>query len=336
MKSAADIIKNIQQKIYLPVYFLTGDEPYYINKISDYIEDNVLEKDEKEFNSTIIYGRDVVMQSLIGKLKSYPMMSNYQLVVVKNAQDISDKDFERLFEYFQNPLLSTILVISYHKKLGKRLQNKLEKNSKNIELFVSNKLKDNKVATWIQEHLRKKGYSCSPKITQLLSDYLGNDLEKIENELIKLTINIETGQTITMDDVEANIGISKNFNIFELQTAIAVRNHIKAMQISYYFAANTKENSIFATIPILFSFFNKLLIYQQLTDKSRGNVAKALKINPYFASDYEKAAQKYSVTQISYIIKLLREYDLKAKGVNNQFPEGELIKELIYKIVVLS
>lgn len=337
MRSATDIIKDIQKKIYFPVYFLAGDEPYYINKISNYIENNVLEDDEKEFNSTILYGRDVEMGSLISKVKSFPMMSNYQLVIVKNAQDIPEKDYEPLLNYFNQPLSSTILVMSYHKKLGKRFLSKLKKSEKSVEIFVSVRLKDNKIADWISQHLQKKGYSCSPKISLILADYLGNDLEKIENELLKLTINVEKGHSINMDDVEANIGISKNFNVFELQSALANRNQTKAIQIAHYFAANTKENSIFRIIPILFSFYNKIMIYHQLKDKAnRSSVAKALKINPYFAGDYQIASAKYSVPQLLNIIKLFREYDMKAKGVNNQFPEGELIKELIYKIVVLS
>jgi DNA polymerase-3 subunit delta len=337
MRTAADIIKDIQKKIYFPVYFLAGDEPYYINKISAYIENNVLEEDEKEFNSTIIYGRDVNMQSLISKLKSFPMMSNYQLVILKNAQDIQEKDFEPLLKYFSQPLSSTIFVLSFHKKIGKRLKTKLDAYDKNIEFFESLKLKDSKVAEWIKSYLQKRSYSCSPKIEQILADYLGNDLEKIENELQKLTINMEKGQSINMDDVEANIGISKNFNIFELQSALAIRNRVKAIQIAHYFAANTKEHSIFSMIPMMFSFFSKILIYHQLKDKNnRSNVAKELKINPYFISEYQNAATKYSIPQVLNVIKLFREYDMKAKGVNNQFPEGELIKELIYKIVVLS
>ncbi|PLW93621.1 MAG: DNA polymerase III subunit delta [Marinilabiliales bacterium] len=337
MKTALDIIKDIQKKIYFPVYFLAGDEPYYINKISDYIEDNVLEEDEKEFNSTILYGRDVEMSALISKLKSFPMMSNYQLVILKNAQDIPEKDYEPLISYFENPLNSTILVVSYHKKPGKRIKAKLDKIKTGLEYFESVRLRDDKVAAWITQHLQKKGFTCSPKISQILADYLGNDLEKIENELLKLTINVEKGSAINMDDVEANIGISKNFNIFELQSAIATRNQVKAIQISHYFAANTKENSIFKMIPVIYSFFSKVMIYHQLKDKkNRGDVARALKINPYFAGDYETAALKYNATHVLNVIKLLREYDMKAKGVNNQFPEGELIKELIYKIVVLS
>ena len=337
MKSAIDIIQDVQKKIYLPIYFLGGDEPFYINKISDYIENHVLDTEEKELNCAVLYGREINIAQLLSKVKSFPMMSNYQLIILKNAQDISDKDFEQLHSYFEKPLDSTILVINYHKKIGKKLKTLLTKNKKSLEFFESLKLKDYKIADWIGNYIKKNGFSSSPKIPHILADYLGNDLEKIENELQKLIINLKKGQTINMDDVEANIGISKNYNIFELQSAIALRNHVKAIQISHYFAANTKDHSIFAMIPILFSFFNKLLMYHQVKDKSdKGNIARTLKVNPYFLSDYEKAARNYSVSKILNIIKLFREYDLKAKGVNNQFPEGELIKELIYKIVVLS
>ncbi|MCD4727011.1 MAG: DNA polymerase III subunit delta [Pirellulales bacterium] len=326
------IITDLKNKIYYPVYFLTGEEPFYIDEISNYIEKNVLSENEKEFNQTLIYGRETDVPTIISYAKRFPMMSNYQVVIVKEAQQVNK--IEELAPYIENPLKSTLLVICYkYKKFDKRTSfaNKIKKNS---VLFESAKLYDNKIPDWINDNLKQKGYSITPKASFLLSEYLGTDLSKISNEISKLIINLPENTQITDVHIEENIGISKDFNVFELQKTLGKKNVYKSNQIINYFAANPKENPIYKIIPVLYSFFSKLLIYHQLKDRSRNNVASALSINPYFVYDYENAAKNYSFEKLSKIISYLREYDVKSKGVGNiSAKDGELMKELNFKIL---
>jgi len=327
-----EIITDLKNKIYYPVYFLTGEEPFYIDEISNYIEKNVLSEDEKEFNQTVIYGRETDVPTIVSYAKRFPMMSNYQVVIVKEAQQINK--IEELAPYIENPLKSTLLVICYkYRKFDKRttFASKIKKNS---VLFESAKLYDNKIPDWINDNLKQKGYSITPKASFLLSEYLGTDLSKISNEISKLIINLPENTQITDVHIEENIGISKDFNVFELQKTLGKKNVYKSNQIINYFAANPKENPIVKIISILYIFFSKLLIYHQLKDRSRNNVASALSINPYFVYDYENAAKNYTFEKLSKIISHLREYDVKSKGVGNiSAKDGELMKELVFKIL---
>jgi DNA polymerase-3 subunit delta len=326
------IIDKLKNKIYYPVYFLVGEEAYYIDEISDYIEKNVLTDTEKEFNQTIIYGRETTVQAIISAAKRYPMMANYQVVIIKEAQDV--QKIEELDKYIENPLQSTLLVINYkYKKIDKR-----KTFSKLIEkkgvLFESKKLWDNQVSEWINKYIAQKGYRITPKTTAMLAEYLGTDLSKIVNEISKLILNIQGKAEINEILVEQNIGISKDFNIFELQNAIGTRNIVRANQIANYFAASPKENPLVKTIIMFFNYFTKLLIYHQLADKSKNNVASALSVSPGFVRDYEIAARNYSPNKLVAIVSLLREYDLRSKGVNNvNTSEGELLRELLFKIL---
>jgi len=326
------IIDKLKNKIYYPVYFLSGEEAYYIDEISDYIEKNVLTETEKEFNQTIIYGRDTSVPAIISAAKRYPMMANYQVVIIKEAQDV--QKIEELDHYVEKPLQSTLLVINYkYKKIDKRKTFSKLVEKKGV-LFESKKLYDNQVPDWINNFAGQRGYRITPKATAMLSEYLGTDLSKIVNEISKLILNIPAKAEINESLVEQNIGISKDFNIFELQNAIGTRNIVKANQIANYFAASPKENPLVKTILMLFSYFTKLLIYHQLTDKSRNNVASALSVSPLFVRDYEIAGRNYNQKKLAAIISLLREYDLKSKGVNNvSTAEGELLRELLFKIL---
>jgi len=326
------IIDKLKNKIYYPVYFLAGEEAYYIDEISDYIEKNVLTDTEKEFNQTIIYGRDTSVPAIISAAKRYPMMANYQVVIIKEAQDV--QKIEELDHYVENPLQSTLLVINYkYKKIDKRKTFSKLVEKKGV-LFESKKLYDNQVPEWINNFAGQRGYRITPKATAMLSEYLGTDLSKIVNEISKLILNIPANAEINESLVEQNIGISKDFNIFELQNAIGTRNIVKANQIANYFAASPKENPLVKTILMLFSYFTKLLIYHQLTDKSRNNVASALSVSPLFVRDYEIAGRNYNQKKLAAIISLLHEYDLKSKGVNNvSTAEGELLRELLFKIL---
>ena len=326
------IINDLKNKIYYPIYFLAGEEPYYIDAISDYIEEHILTDMEKEFNQTVVYGRDTDVMSIVSLAKRFPMMANYQVVIVKEAQEIST--IEDLLPYVEHPLNSTLLVIGYkYKKVDKRKSFYKTVNKKGV-LFESKKIYDNKVGEWISSYVGARGYRITPKAAILFSEFLGNDLSKIVNEITKLLINVAPGSEINDVIVEQNIGISKDYNIFELQNAIGTRDILKANQIVNYFAANPKENSIIKTISLLFNYFTKLFIYHQLEDKSRNNVASALSVSPFFVQDYQKAARNYNIKKIAEVIGLLRDYDLRSKGVNNiSTNEGELLRELMFKIL---
>ncbi|MCX6245268.1 MAG: DNA polymerase III subunit delta [Bacteroidetes bacterium] len=328
------ILLDLKNRIYSPVYFLYGEESFFIDQISDYIEENVLSEIEKEFNQTIIYGKDTDVPTVISYARRFPMMSNYQVIIIKEAQNL-DK-IEDLDPYVLNPMESTLLVIGYkYEKIDRR-----KSLYKNIEkkgiLFESARIYDNKIPDWIAEYVRKQDYTISAKACFLLAEFLGNDISKIVNEISKLIINISAGQEITEEFVEKNIGISKDFNVFELQKALGKKDILKANQIINYFAANPRENPLVKIIPLLFSFFSKILVYHHLQDKSRNNVAAALSINPFFVTDYQQAASSYKSSKVVAIISVLREYDLKAKGVDSSstsFSDGELMKELIFKIL---
>ena len=327
-----EILTNLSKKVYQPVYFLMGDETYFIDEICDYIANHVLDESEKEFNQTILYGKDTDLATIISESKRFPLIGTHRVVIVKEAQHI--RKIEGLEVYLEQPQPSTILVICYkYKTLDKRKKFTKELAKKNV-LFESKKLYDNQIPDWIQNHLSKHKYSIHPKAAFLLSEYLGADLGKITNELDKLMLVNKKGQEITSDIIERNIGISKDFNNFELNNALGKRDILKSNLIIKHFAANPKDNPLVVTIGVLFGFFQKILLYHTLKDKSKKNVASTLKVNPFFVRDYELAARNYPKGKLVKIISYLREYDLKSKGVNNNsVSEGELLKELIYKIL---
>ena len=324
-----------------------GEEPYFIDEIANFIEEHILNESEKEFNQTIVYGRDVDTATVIGYAKRFPMMSNYQVVIVKEAQDVKNlvpdakekkdkknKNKHPFEAYLENPLKSTILVLCYKYKSIDRRKSFSRLIDKCGILYESDKLFDNQLPVWIQSFLKKKNYTIRPEAAVLLSEYLGSDLGKISNELIKLSINVPQGTEITSLHIEQNIGISKDFNVFELQRALGKKDIYKSYQIINYFAANEKDNPNVKTIIILYSFFSKLLLYHYTTDKSRNNISSVLSINPFFFTEYQNAAKNYSIKKIKQVMSLLRKYDLKSKGVENaSVPDGELLKELIYQIL---
>jgi len=327
------IITDLQNKIYHPVYFLSGEEPYYIDKITDYVEKNVLSESERSFNQITFYGKDTDIATIINTAKRFPMMSNQQVVIVKEAQNINQ--IENLIYYVENPLKSTILIINYkYKKLDKRT--KLHKAIRDHGVyFESPKLYEDKIPNWINQYLKDRNYEMEPGIGMILTDFLGSDLSRIVNELEKLIIVLpENENKITADLVERNIGISKEFNNFELHKALSRKDILKANRIVNYFCKNPKDNPLTLTLSSLYYFFSKILAYHFTVDKSRGNLAYVLKINPFFIQDYQLAAKKYSPRKIAGIISLLRKYDLKSKGVGNiTMSDCELLRELIYKIL---
>ena len=332
MDEAVKIVNEIKAGNIKPVYFLMGDEPYYIDKLSDYIEQNVLSEDEKGFNQTVLYGRDVSVEDIISTSKRYPMMAERQVVIVKEAQDLV-KTIDKLEHYAEQPMPSTVLVICYkYKTLDKR--KKLLKNlQKNGTVFESKKLYENQVGDWIKRVLSGKNYAIEPKAAAMLVEFLGNDLSKISNELDKLSIILPKGSTITPKIIEENIGFSKDFNVFELRKAIGERNQLKAYQIAQYFTDNPKDNPMIVTTSLIFSFFSQILHYHGLKDRNPKNVAAALKINPYFIKEYDVALRNYPMRKVSAIVAALREIDVKSKGVGaNALGNGDLLKEMLYHI----
>ncbi len=327
-----DILSDLKKKIYKPVYFLMGDEPYFIDKIADFIEHNVLDESEREFNQSVLYGRDVNVQQVISEAKRYPMMSDKQVVIIKEAQNI--RLIEELESYVQQPLESTILVLCYKYKTLDKRKTFPKTIAKTGVLFESKKLYDNKVPDWISGYLKEKKYNAAPKAIQLLAEYLGADLGKIANELDKLMINLPPGTEINPDHIQQNIGISKDYNSFELNDAVGKRDILKANRIINYFGENPKDHPMVLTVGTLYNYFVKVLIYNMLQDKSRENAARALGVSPFFLQDYITAANNYPATRVKYAIGLLREYDLKSKGFDNgTTEEKELLKEMIYRIM---
>ncbi|MBN3035764.1 MAG: DNA polymerase III subunit delta [Bacteroidales bacterium] len=324
-----EILADLKNRIYHPVYLLHGEEPWYIDQISGYIEEHVLTAEEKEFNQVVIYGRDTDIPSIIAQARQYPMMSSHQVVVIKEAQDI--EDIGELASYVHNPLPSTILVINYkYSKADNKLVKLVQK--KGVD-FQSPRIYENKIPAWIADYSAEQGYRITLRACAMITEFLGNDLGKIVNELGKLFLNYPKNTEINDMMVEQHIGISKDFNIFELQKAIGQRNTLSAFRIAAYFASNPRENPLIKTVAILNGFFCKLLILHQLKDQSQGNVASALSISPFFVREYMAASRHYSFDRSSRIISLLREYDLKSKGMdNNSTADGELLKELLFRI----
>ncbi len=330
-----EIISDLKKRIFKPVYFLAGEESYYIDLITDYIEEKVLPEAEKSFNQVILYGEDTTVPSIIDASRRFPMMSSHQVVIVKEAQTL--KKIEDLIFYLEKPLKSTILVINYKYRVIDKRTKFYKALESHAVYFESPRLRDYQVPAWIERYLMAQGIKTDPSASALLTEYLGTDLHKIANELNKLLITLPAGKpVITTTLIEKNIGISKDYNNFELQKAIGEKNILKANMIVHHFANNPKDNPVTLSVASLFSYFSKLLTYHYLTDKSRNNVAASLKINPYFVKDYEVSASKYNVARTVQIISLLRTYDMKSKGYGDLSSEpGDLLKELIFKILHL-
>lgn len=333
MEDVKQLVANIKKGDLKPIYFLMGEEPYYIDKISNFIENNVLSEAEKGFNQMVFYGRDVSIDDIVSNAKRYPMMAERQVIIIKEAQDLS-RTIEQLAKYLENPQLTTVLVVNYkYKKIDKRKALYKTINKVGV-VYESKKLYENQVADWIRRVLSPKGYTISPKAAQMLIEFLGTNLSKINNELEKLQLVIPKDSQITPELIEENIGISKDYNNFELRKAIGERNMAKAFKIANYFSENPKDNPLVVTISLLFSFFSQLLHLHGLHDKSPRAVASSLKINPYFVSEYTTAARHYPMKKVSQVVGVLRDIDVKSKGVGaNALPQGDLLKELLVKIL---
>lgn len=326
------LISSFKKRDFRPIYFFMGEEAYYIDKLSDYLMENVVSDENKAFDQTVVYGKDVDIDTVINLAKRYPMMSDKQLVVVKEAQQL--KSLDRLTFYLQKPLSSSILVFCY--KYGTLDKRKSVYNAINKAgiVFDSKKVYDNQVAGKVIEIAKEKGLSIDMKSANIIADFLGSDLTKISNEIDKLQIALPEGAVVTPTDIERNIGISKDYNNFELVDALAVKNIEKVNRIVDYFRQDKNGNPLVVTLSVIFNFFANLLIYSTLKDKSKMNVASVLKINPFFVTLYQKAAVNYDTQKIIRIISYIRETDAGSKGVGDLIMgENELLKLLVFKIL---
>ena len=332
MDEVLKIINEIKAGNIKPIYFLMGEEPYYIDKLCEYIEKNVLQEHERDFNQTVLYGRDVTIDDIVSTAKRYPMMADRQVVIVKEAQDLS-RTIENLETYALQPQPTTVLVICYKYKVISKAKKAAKAISKSGVLFESKKMYENQVGTWITRVLQGKKLSIEPKANAMLVEFLGNDLSKIANELAKLEIILPAQSTITPLHIEQNIGFSKDFNNFEFINAIGSKNQLRAYKIAHYFSQNSKDNPLVVTTSLVFGFFNKLLLYHGTKDKNPANVASVLKISPYFIKDYDTGIKNYPMKKVSAIIAQLRQTDIKSKGVgSNALPQADLLNELLYTI----
>ena len=326
------IIKEIKSKNFQPIYFLHGEEPYYIDAISDAIIDNCLEEHEKGFNQSIIYGKSTDPLVLTNELKSFPMGSEKRLVVLKEAQYFNK--LEELCSYLENPNPTTVFVLCYkHKKYDSRKKS-LKLSAKNGLVFHSQKVKEYQLNEWIQNHIRTTGFTINSKGIMLLSESLGNDLGRIVNEINKLAIVLDKGAQITEQHIEENIGVSKDYNVYELTNAVAALDLHKAYKIINYFEHNPKAASLTQVVSTLFTFFSQILKIHFIKQGSREGLAKALRVHPFVAGELSKAKNRFSPKKIAKNMEILQEFDLKSKGYGNLIsPHSELMKELVYKLV---
>lgn len=337
MNELKKIITAVKNKTQKPIYFLMGDEPYYIDLLSDYFIENVISEEEKSFNEIVLYGKDVTPIDVISQARQFPFMGDKMLVVVKEAQEMH-KTIDQFIDYLKAIQTTTILVICFkYKSLDKRkeLYKALSKNE-NVEIFESLKVKDYQLDNWIKSYVSEIGLEIEAKASAMLAEFLGNDLSKIVNEIGKIQIILKDHKKITAQMVEQNIGISKDYNNFELIKAIVENNEAKAFKIGQYFALNSKNNPLVVTIAVLYNFFSKLLQYHGIVYKNNAqnpnDIAKQMGVNPYALKDYQAASKYFVMKKVSQNIAVIREIDLKGKGVNANLNHDDLLKELLIKI----
>lgn len=337
-ESYQEILSNLKKNHYAPVYFLQGDEPFFIDQLADYIEKNALDESLKSFNQVVVYGRDTDLATIIGHAKGFPMMAERKVIIVKEAQDLSALNKEQgeklLIPYLENPQPSTVLVFAHkYKSLDKR--KKVGKSfDKHAVLMNSAKMYDNQVPGWIEGWIKDQGWKINQNALHLISENIGNNLSRIANEVDKMLVNMTDGETITVDHVHKYIGISKEYNVFELQKALAFKNALKANQIVDYFQSDPKSNPLIPIIANIFSFYNKIMLVHHSPNKNDKHLASLLGVHPFFVKEYLMASRNYSLGKLVMNIHHIREADMKSKGID--FPsqsEGEILKELVFKLL---
>jgi DNA polymerase III subunit delta len=325
------IISEWKKGVFKPVYWLEGEEEYFIDKAVNYAENNILNESESSFNLTVFYGKDTSWPEVINACRRYPMFAERQVVIIKEAQQM--RDIEKLESYVENPLSSTVFIVSYKdKKVDGRTKFAKLLKEKGV-LITTKKMYENQVPEWTQELLESKGLSISPKGLALFVDHIGNDLTRIENEITKISVNLGKRKTITEEDIEEFVGVSKDFNVFELQSALAHKDFSKAIRIIQYFEANPKAAPIQLVLPSLYSFFSKVFMVFGAGATDEKGVAAAIGVNPFYAKDYLQAAKIYGFPGVERILLLLHQYNLKSLGINNAGTEdASLLKEMLYKM----
>jgi DNA polymerase-3 subunit delta len=332
------ILTDIKGGKYAPVYFLQGEESFYIDLIADHIEKHALSEAEKGFNQVVLYGKDVTMAAILTNARRFPMMAERQVVIVKEAQDIQDLNRESgsklLLDYLGRKVPSTVLVFCHkHKTLDKRKE--LGKKIDQLTVALNTKkLYDNQLPEFVNEYTAERKIPIEDQAIRALCEFVGNDLHRLANEIDKLIISLQPGEAITANHVMSQVGVSKEYNIFELQRAILQRDHVLANKIVYHFEANTKKNPAIPVVAYLYSFYSKLLAASQVGDKSDKGIASELKVSPYAARDYSSALRVFQTPKIIDIISSLKEADLKLKGVNTgSADEGQIVRELVWRIM---
>ena len=331
--SAEKIIAELKKGSYKPVYWLEGEEEFFIDKVVDYAEHNILSESEKSFNLSVFYGKDAEWADIVNACRRYPMFSDKQVVVLKEAQAM--RNIERLESYIEKPLSSTMLVVAYkNKKVDGRT--KLAKLLKEKgALLTTKKLYDNELPEWTQQLVYAKGYTINRKALFLLIDHIGNDLSRLNNEIDKLALNLSGRNTITEDDIETYVGVSKEFNVFELQQAIASRDLYKAIRIIKYFEANPKAAPMQLILPSLYNFFSKVQMVYSVPSREEKTIASAIGVNNFFVRDYLQAEQQYSAPTVERILLLLHEYNLRNIGINDAgTTDADLLKEMVVKMIM--
>lgn len=331
-----EILREIRARQFQPIYFLHGEEPFFIDQIEAAIDANALSEAEKSFNQSVLYGKEVNHLVLLDTLRRYPMMSERQVVILREAQEM--KSLSELASYVENPMPTTVFVVCHkHKKVDLRTKFGKALQGKNVVLFESKKLYDNQVADWIAGYGKSRKLSVEPQAAALLAEYLGADLAKVANELDKLALNLPAGIAVTPAHVQEYVGISKDYNVFELQKAFATRDLPKITRIREHFASNIRKNPLIVTISSLFAYFSKVYMLHSLKGSSDAELVKALELrSDWFLKEYKIAANNYSPTQTVRVISLLKEYDLRSKGVDTDTTntgDEELMKELFWKIL---
>lgn len=328
-----NIVKEIREKRFSPIYVFQGEEGYFIDKLVKELEENVLTEADKSFNQTIVYGKDTSGMAINMAAKRYPMPpAIHQLIIVREAQGMDS--IEKLENYFEHPTESTILCLAMK---GKKLdgRKKMGKLAKKYVLFNSNPIRDWEVGNWVEQYLESKGKKVDQRAIGLLAEYLGSDLGKITKEIDKMLINIKDAPIVNLSHIEQNIGISKDYNVFELQKAVGQKDFNKAIQIAHYFASDQKNHPIILSIANLNSYFTKVLIYKQNEHRNSNEISKLLGLkSDYFLTEYRMTTKNYSVPKLEEIFGLLAYYDLRSKGVdgNNDDP-GKLLIELLVKMM---
>lgn len=330
--SVENIISTWKKKEFKPLYWLEGEEEYYIDKAIQYAEHEILPESEASFNLTIFYGRDANWTDVVNACRRYPMFAERQVVLLKEAQFM--KDIEKLEPYFETPLNSTILVIAYKdKKVDSRTKFAKMLKSKAV-MVTTKKMYDNQLPDWVQQMVSAKGLNIAAKANALLVDHIGNDLSRLEKEIDKITVNLQGRKNISEDDIENYVGVNKEFNTFELQAAIGSRNMAKAIRIIQYFEANPKAAPIQLILPSLYSFFSKVFMIFGAPGNDEKAIASAIGVNPFFMKDYMQASKLYQYQGVERALLLLHQYNLKSIGVNSSgATDAALLKEMVYKML---